>query len=174
MMVFNDTIMEGYEDQMKKVSKVYEKTLLEILKVGQSPMPAQPQNNESTPSAQSVPSAISAVRDSAPYGYLDKVEGGKDTIYVSGWAYDPDTPSSSLLIHIYVDQKFVKEIRADVHREDVNVIMGCGSYHGFEATFSYPVSSTGSHEIAAYALNTNPYGTNEVLQGGYRNITIWE
>ena len=101
--------------------------------------------------------------DQTPKGYLDSATGGVNSITVSGWAYDPDTPNETLTVHIYVDGVHVTQCLADKYYASVDEIYGSGKYHGYEYTFEYPVTKTGEHTVTAYAINTYLKGSNTEL-----------
>ncbi|MBR2528039.1 MAG: GBS Bsp-like repeat-containing protein [Blautia sp.] len=71
-----------------------------------------------------------------PIAALDFVEGGEGTVSVAGWAFDPDNPSQSLGIHVYLQDEageihWAGSLEANQERPDVHEAYGCGLYHGF-------------------------------------------
>ena len=92
-----------------------------------------------------------------PNGYLDVAAGGLGTIRVRGWAYDPDEPSKSIAVHVYVGGRAGQGpechvIMADDSRDDVNAAFGISGVHGFDDTFT--TSLSGPQPIYLYAIDT--------------------
>jgi len=92
---------------------------------------------------------------------LDAATGGTGQVTVQGWAFDPDSPSTSLSIHIYAREGsnqpvYTGQTVANNIRPDVNNIYGCGNNHGFEATISTDL--VGTYTIMAAALDTKEGG----------------
>ena len=108
--------------------------------------------------------------ESVPVCAYDVATGGVNSVYVRGWAYDPDTPNESVQIQVYMDGVCVGSGFANTLREDVNAVYGCGNYHGFDITVPVTVAETGTHSIEVYALNTNASGDNKYL--GHKDVTI--
>ena len=107
-----------------------------------------------------------------PNGYVDNLSGGNGTIYVRGWAYDPDEPSKSINIHVYIGGPAgssgaeCKDLGAtNAYRPDVSA--GGNNYHGFEATIT--TSKTGSQAVYIYALDSQ-YNDNPCIGSG--TVTI--
>lgn len=109
---------------------------------------------------------ITKYADNTPLAVCDEVTGGEGSVRISGWAFDPDTPGESVTIHVYIDNTLVGAYTANKSRPDVNNVYGCGEYHGFAETVPYDVSTTGTHSVAVYALNTT-YGKEAVGMGPY-------
>lgn len=93
--------------------------------------------------------------DASPTGVVDS--GSCSAI--SGWAYDPDVPASSIDVHFYADGPagsgtFLGAATANQSRPDVNSAMGVTGNHGF--TFNTPDSlkDNGTHYIYAYGINS--------------------
>jgi len=116
------------------------------------------------------PNAPAYTSESAPVCAYDVATGGVNSVYVRGWAYDPDTPNESVNIHVYMDGTYIGSGVANTLREDVNAVYGCGSNHGFDITIPVTVAETGNHSIDVYALNTNTSGENKHL--GSKEVTI--
>jgi len=90
-------------------------------------------------------------------GRMDCAGPSCGTWLAFGWAYDPDASSSSLSIHFYIDGKFAGAKTANLYRSDVNAAFGITGSHGF--AWSIPSKyRTGSHQIRAYAIDTNGNG----------------
>ena len=79
-------------------------------------------------------------------------------LFVRGWAFDPDNPSASINVHVYVGGEAGQPgvecfaIKADGVRDDVNKAYGITGRHGFSTTLT--VSKSGSQKIAVYAINS--------------------
>ena len=119
------------------------------------------------------PAYVTTVKvDKTPIGYLDSAVGDVDSIYVKGWAYDPDTTSKALEIKIYVDGEYIGSTVADKERTDVDKVCGCGPNHGYEATFEYDVEEDGTHKVEAYAVNTDTSGKNTLLTNSPKEVLV--
>ena len=111
---------------------------------------------------------------SSPIGDLNDVSGGRNSVYVRGWAYDPDDTSANLNIHIYIDDMQGNNVYsnglliANSKREDVNEVYGSGNYHGFEYTYE-GLDLDGEYTVRLYALDVtgNPH-----LFLGSKTVTI--
>lgn len=117
---------------------------------------------------------VKTVAFNNPQGWLDSVTStinGKIT--VTGWAFDRDSLSSKLSIHVYVGGPAGSGapcycITANTSRADVNrVYPGVGGYHGFNKTIK--VSKTGTQTVYVYAINVGG-GTNVCI--GSKTVTI--
>jgi hypothetical protein len=92
------------------------------------------------------------------------IRGGQ--LSVGGWAFDPDFPSSSTPVHVYVDGVGTV-LTADGARPDVGrVFPFAGSGHGF--SWSVPVSP-GRHSVCVYAIDAPFFFWNTPL--GCRTVT---
>jgi hypothetical protein len=93
-----------------------------------------------------------------PFGSVDAVVGSLGSIYVAGWAVDPDS-SQSLEVHAYVDG-VGSRLMADQPRPDVaSTYPAAGAAHGYAAAI--PVGG-GSHSVCLYAINVGPGGNTEL------------
>jgi len=104
--------------------------------------------------------------DQTPDGVLDTA----DCNSADGWAYDPDTSSQSIDVHMYDGLTFLGAVTANQSRPDVNQVKGITGNHGF--TFGIPESlkDNQNHQIFAYAINTNSVGPNPKLSGAPKTI----
>ncbi len=87
----------------------------------------------------------------APFGVLDVVQRvpGTGDAQVFGWALDANV-ATPVAVHLYVDNSFYAEVRADGDRPDqASAFPWSGGRAGFSATF--PMSE-GEHLVCAYAL----------------------
>lgn len=111
-----------------------------------------------------------------PFGSYDSADspaGGR--VHVTGWAIDPDAPTTPVTIHVYIGgpagtpgaQGFdVGPARAD--RADVGAAYpGTGGSHGLDATVS--TDRTGDQNVCVHAIDIG--GTQNVLLG-CRTVTI--
>jgi hypothetical protein len=88
---------------------------------------------------------------SDPRGNLDAVTGGLLTATVAGWALDPNVPTESIKVHVYVDGKAVTGLTAGGNRPDIAAAFPwAGPAHGFRATV--PVAA-GARRVCAYGIN---------------------
>jgi hypothetical protein len=87
-----------------------------------------------------------------PIGKAEAVDTGAGAVAVTGWAYDPNAPSSSSAVRIAVDGSS-QDIVADVARPDVDAMQHITGNHGF--TTSVPVAP-GQHVVTVTLLNTGP------------------
>ena len=105
---------------------------------------------------------------------LEAVSGGEGTVQITGWAFDPDSPNTSIGIHVYIGGKCGDSdvegygwIIADQYRPDVNTAYGITGNHGFSATIE--TGRRGNQQIAVYALDTNG-GENPLI--GFNTVYI--
>jgi hypothetical protein len=109
--------------------------------------------------------------NTAPVGNLDDVTSSG---LVSGWVLDPDTPTSPVSVHFYLDSPygqsaFIGFTLANKSRPDVNQVTGYLGDHGF--SFQLPSSvSNGNHTIYAYGISAD--GPNPLLSGAPQTVTI--
>lgn len=117
--------------------------------------------------------------DTQPQGNFETVtcdpvaNGG----YIQGWAFDPDSSSVSIDVHIYKDGPaggggiFVGSIRADAYRPDVNSAFGITGNHGFYRSPLPAALRDGlSHQVYIYAINSNGTGPNPLLNGSPKPV----
>ena len=94
-----------------------------------------------------------------PFGALDRAAGRDGTVVVSGWAIDPNR-RGAINVHLTVDGRFVRGVRADRSRPDVGAAHpGFGDHHGFATTLAV---SPGSHRVCAWGINVGG-GHNRLL-----------
>jgi hypothetical protein len=96
----------------------------------------------------------------APIGSVDSVVAPPGTVTVGGWVFDPDSPSVSLAVHVYVDGKFALVLTAADSRPDVGTAFGVGPNHGFNAQIP---ATVGMHTICLYGINVGLGSTNTNL-----------
>lgn len=100
-----------------------------------------------------------------PIGSIDAVVHDTGQISVSGWAWDPDTPSPTD-VHVYVDGVAVAAVRADLDRPDVARVHNTAPTRGFAYTRAV---SPGDHRVCVYIINIGP-GDNPLL--GCRDVSV--
>lgn len=111
---------------------------------------------------------------SSPVGVFDSVDS--NTGYASGWSYDPDNPSLSNDVHIYIGGPAGSgaagyATTANQPRPDVNQAFGIGGDHGF--TFQIPAQYADGQQYAVYAYGIDTGANNPtLLQGSPKYFTI--
>ena len=107
-----------------------------------------------------------AVTNHDPVGSYDLARAvGPDTIQVTGWAFDPDSPTSTE-VHIYIDGRAALAAKASKDRPDVAAVYGRNGSVGFDSLFKV---SNGNHSVCVYAIDTSG-GTNVLL--GCRTVSV--
>ena len=101
----------------------------------------------------------------SPTGWLDSVDSG----YVSGWSYDPDNPSLSNDVHIYIGGPAGSgaagyAVTANQPRPDVNQAFGISGDHGF--SFQIPAQYANGHQYAVYAYGIDTGANSPALLQG--------
>ena len=112
-----------------------------------------------------------------PFGCLDGVSAAYGKISVQGWAADRDAPNTPIAVHFYAVQGNKKVLlggtEAGQRRADVSAANpGLNEYHGFSATFNTDLR--GEVKIEAYGINAGSTGSNCMLNGSPRTVTIPE
>lgn len=101
-----------------------------------------------------------------PVGALDACQGGLHKITVTGWAYDPDSPSRSINVQAYVYQSdgttlySSQAIAANGARADVNSSQGITGYHGYSSDI--PVNKAGTYVVKVYAVDYSGEGSRQI------------
>ena len=84
------------------------------------------------------------------------------TVFVAGWAWDQDVPTTPIDVHIYVHSSGMA-VRADGYRPDVAAVKpAAGAYHGYSASINVAV---GTHQVCSYAINAPGTAGDNVLLG---------
>ncbi len=108
-----------------------------------------------------------------PQGVIDIVEGKTGQVFVRGWAFDKDSPSSSIQVHVYIGGPAGTgeghAIVADGVRDDVNSAYSITGKHGYSHYLN--TSKTGSQDVYIYAINMYGGGQNVLLGSRTVNIT---
>ena len=104
-----------------------------------------------------------------PIGF---VEGIDSTGVISGWALDPDAPSTSIEVHVYMDGpaggggRLIGVVEAAFPRPDVNQSTGYSGAHGFRYSLP-PVTRDGvTHAYYLYGIDSSGRGSENLMLGG--------
>ena len=113
---------------------------------------------------------MGAVVAVSPFGSLDEASSpSAGVLRVAGWSADPDAPTQSIDVHVYVNDTFLWGGTANQRRDDVaGAYPGYGSSHGFSADVS--LSAGGSYRVCAYGINVGG-GSNKPL-GGCKQVQV--
>lgn len=96
-----------------------------------------------------------------PTGSLDSLRVSGHTASMGGWAFDGDTPTTPIAVHVYVDGRWGGAYTADASRPDIgSAFPGAGDKHGFGITIDVPA---GSHQVCLYLINTGYGSANPTL-----------
>lgn len=107
------------------------------------------------------------VKMTSPIGRIDVVEdAGAGKLRVAGWALDPDTPSDSITVHLYVNGVLFSA-EANIDRPDVNEVMSVTGRHGFDTTIQVPMKV----EVALYGLDSSGDASSNAYLGS-SNVAI--
>ena len=120
--------------------------------------------------------AAATARADQPQKVLDSCEGGPRAIRVSGWAYDPDVPSRSVDVHVYLytdsdcTSRYgdVRVLAADRPRPDVNEAKGVEGDHGFDEDLV--VADAGDYWVKVFAIDATGDGNPQI--GTTRAATV--
>ncbi|MGH3116637.1 MAG: M23 family metallopeptidase [Gaiellales bacterium] len=93
-----------------------------------------------------------------PVGFTDEGSVGR----VRGWAYDPNEPTRSINVHVYIDGVGYDLGPTAVPRADVNAAHDITGNHGFDWTPPGQWSDGNPHTIEVYAVDSTG-GTNTRL-----------
>jgi murein DD-endopeptidase MepM/ murein hydrolase activator NlpD len=114
-----------------------------------------------------------AAADNGPVGYVDVIEavnGGRQ-VRVAGWAYDPDSPSVSVGVHVYTGGEFGANFTANKESGDVNRAMGVTGSHRFDYTLD--VKKSGAVHIYGINVQNSGNGLNNLLSGNNgKNVSL--
>ncbi|MGY1824767.1 MULTISPECIES: hypothetical protein [unclassified Blastococcus] len=118
-----------------------------------------------------------AVAFTRPTGTWDSLSATGTTVSLSGWTYDPDSPTGAVDVHVYVDGKGVGLV-ADRDRPDVGAAFPhAGSAHGFGWSADL---APGMHRVCVYAIDrevssaNTPFGCRDVAVGLARPVGSWD
>lgn len=110
----------------------------------------------------------------SPIGYLN--DGIGSDWKVKGWSLDPDNPTASNVVHIYIDGpaggggSHIGTVTANLPRPDVNTVTGYPGDHGFEYTIPNQYLDGQPHTIFAYGLDTGQ-DSPRLLNGSPKHFT---
>lgn len=111
------------------------------------------------------PHAVAGPVPAPATGNLEAAVASGDRITVTGWALDPQTPSS-IPVDIYVDGAGYARLNASDSRPDVGAAYpGEGAAHGFSG--SVGGLTQGTHTVCAFAIA----GFNPAI--GCRSVVVW-
>lgn len=108
-----------------------------------------------------------------PIGFLDGIDVNAATI--NGWSFDPDNPSVSNDVHIYIDGPAGSgtgfAITASQPRPDVNQAYGISGDHGYSFQIPPQYADGQQHAVYAYGIDT---GANPptLLNGSPKYFTL--
>lgn len=109
-------------------------------------------------------------------GYLDSVNAASRRAV--GWALDPDSPNTSILVHFYIggpagSVPLAGQVIANIPRPDVNAATGLPGDHGFSFLIPAQYYDGQPHQIWAYGIDTSGNGSqNSLLTGSPITFTI--
>ncbi|GAA1995372.1 putative membrane protein [Nakamurella flavida] len=103
----------------------------------------------------------------APVGTIDSVttDAAAATITVNGWAFDPNSSSSAVFVHVYVNGVGYP-LGSGGSRADVNAAFRISGDHGIANTVP---ARRGSNDVCVYAIGVNA-GNNALL--GCRTVQV--
>jgi GH25 family lysozyme M1 (1,4-beta-N-acetylmuramidase) len=89
-----------------------------------------------------------------PTGSFESLRAdGTGRLTMSGWAIDPDTPTTPVRVNVYVDGHGVAGVMANGSRPDIGALYpSAGSLHGFTATAQ---TGPGAHTVCVYVVDTS-------------------
>ena len=99
----------------------------------------------------SAPFAISGGTNNLPILCVDIVQGWQNHIYVKGWAFDPDSPSAKLAVHVYINGEGHEIIAGKYHDQGLDDTFHCGTDHGFDQDIL--TDQTGEVTVTIYAID---------------------
>lgn len=105
-------------------------------------------------------SCATVVTDRPPGGSSDSITAGTGTVSVNGWAYDIDTPITSIRVAVYLGTVGTN-LMANGYRPDIaRAYPIAGAMHGYSATLS---AKKGNNQVCVYAIDSWG-GPNTMLQ----------
>ncbi len=111
-----------------------------------------------------------------PEGWLDTLTSGG---VVGGWSCDPDSPGTSLYVHVYADGAFVAQVLANIYRADIAASIFCSGTGNHGYTYQLPsyLLNGAAHTIQVYAINVDASGGvvgsgNRELAGSPKTVTL--
>jgi hypothetical protein len=109
-----------------------------------------------------IPSGVSLSNPKGDVNRIAEVSAG--VARVEGWTFDPDDPTRSLQVHVYVDGRYRKAATASLARSDVAAAYpAAGAAHGYRIDVAIPDAR---HQVCAYAINVGAGDRNPSLGCG--------
>jgi hypothetical protein len=115
-----------------------------------------------------------SIGDPNPVGSFDLASSQPGLVRVAGWSLDPNSPTTSLAMHVYVGGEAAAAgaeghpFTAALSRPDVAAAYpGAGDAHGLDVTFESALR--GSQPVCVYAINLSAGGN---LLLGCKTVTI--
>ena len=99
-----------------------------------------------------------------PVGRVDSVRVSGSQAIVAGWVLDPNSPATSVPVHIYVNNAG-RPFTANGARPDVNAVLGVSGRHGYSQSVPLTV---GVNNVCVYAIGVAS-NNNALIQ--CRNVT---
>ena len=93
----------------------------------------------------------SVASNNLPILCVDIVQGWQNHIYVKGWAFDPDSPSAKLAVHVYINGEGHEIIAGKYHDQGLDDTFHCGTDHGFDQDIL--TEQTGEVTVTIYAID---------------------
>ena len=93
----------------------------------------------------------SVASNNLPILCVDIVQGWQNHIYVKGWAFDPDSPSAKLAVHVYINGEGHEIIAGKYHDQGLDDTFHCGTDHGFDQDIL--TDQTGEVTVTIYAID---------------------
>ena len=112
-------------------------------------------------------SASATAINTPPIGALDQAVATAEGVVLSGWAFDPDQPGTSISVAVYRDDIGISWYTADIARPDVNAVYGITGRHGFSVTVP---TAAGTHQFSVFGIDVAPAGRNPLL--GTRTVVV--
>lgn len=103
---------------------------------------------------------------------VDVVQGWQNHIYVKGWAFDPDSPSAKVAVHVYINNECHEVIADKYHDQGLDDTFHCGTDHGF--ALDIPTDQTGEVNVSFYAIDeqdANQHSEPSDSYSSYKNPT---
>jgi hypothetical protein len=94
-----------------------------------------------------------AASNNRPIGYVDVITTSASNI--GGWAFDPDTSSTSITVRFEIDGQSAGSMTTNVYRPDVNSAFGITGNHGFNWTIPSQYRGVIWHTVRVLAVDSN-------------------
>jgi Fibronectin type III domain len=96
----------------------------------------------------------------SPRGHVDVLGQASGKLHLTGWAFDPDAPTSAATVTVSVDKGAARAVPATGLRADVGkAYPGTGDRHGFDQLLTL---SEGSHSVCVTVRNVS-FGSDKTL-----------